>query len=445
MKSYRGLKGDAKPRANCFISLILICSILSFALLSFTIALFPAVFQMIVNTQVVLSNGTLSYTQWVQPTPAIYKIITVYNITNPANVSTGGTPELEAMGPYYYREYREKINITLDENDTDLTFGERKFYHFDFNMSNPHFNASNPNDTGIDPSVDKFTTINIAYVGIADNLTRDNAGLLKIMAVTSLARGCGEESLFMSNHTVNEVVFGYKDKLLTELSTIMPGLPTTVQIMYNMSEHDMDKPSTVNNGVDNKTMLGQYSQWQGYKTLPWWNSTQANTVNGTEGLFFNPELGKEEILSIWTDDLFRSIVMEFESEEARKGLHTYKFRTPFYSMRNATNNPNNAGFYSFCPDGMNNLTSAVNAPVFVSKPSFLEGDPSLANDSIGLPAANASTMDTKIWIEPSTGVLVDAIKQLQANVMITKTAHFPKLTTLREKARFVPLALIQET
>ena len=42
-------------------------------------------------------------------------------------------------------------------------------------------------------------------------------------------------------------------------------------------------------------------------------------------------------------------------------------------MLNATFNPNNAGFYSFLPNGLMNLTAATNAPVIVSKPSFLDG------------------------------------------------------------------------
>ena len=84
----------------------------------------------------------------------------------------------------------------------------------------------------------------------------------------------------------------------------------------------------------------QYREWQGFETLPYWGNDAANTINGTEGLFFRPGLNKTETLSIWADDMFRSIIMEFDREEECLGLDTFKYRTPGYSMLNATLNPN---------------------------------------------------------------------------------------------------------
>ena len=53
-------------------------------------------------------------------------------------------------------------------------------------------------------------------------------------------------------------------------------------------------------------------------------------------------------------------------------VNIIRYQIPDYVLMNATQNPLNAGFYSFAPSGMMNLTAAVNAPVMASKPSFLD-------------------------------------------------------------------------
>jgi len=252
-----------------------------------------------------------------------------------------------------------------------------------------------------------------------------------------------ERNLFM-NKTVNEILFGYDDLLLEAVSLVMPGLPTRIQVVQNMSQVDLDTWSIVRNGRYKPEELGQYTQWQGMTKLPYWGSDEANVINGTEGLFFNPGLKKNGTLGTFTDDLFRSSIMGYSGEETIYGIPTYRYSIPDYAMYNATLNPNNAGFYSYLPNGLMNLTAATNAPVCVSKPSFLDGDDFLHEEVSGLAPPDRS-MDTNIWVEPTTGCLIKASKQLQLNMMIQRNKHFKFLKTLRPKARFIPLGLILES
>ena len=187
----------------------------------------------------------------------------------------------------------------------------------------------------------------------------------------------------------------------------------------------------INSGRHKLSQLAQYKEWQGYTSLPYWGSDAANTINGTEGLFFAPDLDKTKLLSTFVDDLFRSTQLEFACEEVVKTLNTYKYQIPLYSQLNATNNPINEGFYSFGPDGLGNLTAAVGAPIFPSKPSFLDAEDWLQEEVTGLPPADKEKMDTNIWVEPHTGVTVQAMKQLQINIMIFRQRRFPGLKTLR--------------
>jgi len=431
------LKEEAKRPTLCYMIVITVLLGISGLLLVFRLAAFDAVFQSIVNKQVALIPGTMSYGQFFKPTPAIYKIATMYNIENSAEVLNGDDPVIRPMGPYYFREYREKFDHKEVDNE-EIWFHERKWYIFDSEKSNP-----NPNVTAINPDVDLVHTINIAYVAIAYNLSMTPGSAIEEDVVDIIAGRENERNLFM-NKTVNEILFGYDDLLLEAVSLVMPGLPTRIQVVQNMSQVDLDTWSIVRNGRYKPEELGQYTQWQGMTKLPYWASDEANVINGTEGLFFNPGLKKNGTLGTFTDDLFRSSIMGYSGEETIYGIPTYRYSIPDYAMYNATLNPNNAGFYSYLPNGLMNLTAATNAPVCVSKPSFLDGDDFLHEEVSGLAPPDRS-MDTNIWVEPTTGCLIKASKQLQLNMMIQRNKHFKFLKTLRPKARFIPLGLILES
>lgn len=432
------LEDSAKPRAKCFFCCQTFFSVFSIFMIVFTVVLFPIIFQDLVNSQVVLTNGTLSFDQWLAPTPAIFKIVTVYNVTNQANVTAGGQPILEPIGPYYFREYRERVNVE-EVYDQELWFGEKKWYEFDYNTTNNNrTNGSAP----LDPVKDLFTTFNLAYVGVAYNLTISGTKA-QIAGAVAMAKLEHEQTLFMTR-SVNDVVFGYTDKFLTILKVAMPDLNDRVQLCANMSERDINSISKIRTGRKNISQLGEYTAWQGYKKLPYWKTDEAATINGTEGLFFAPNLDKTKSITTFVDDLFRANPLEFVKEDVTLTLPTYKYKIPKYVMMNATNNPLNDGFYAYGPDGLMNLTAAVMAPVFASKPSFLDAEPWLQDEITGLAPAD-DTMDTNLWVEPVTGALVKAKKQLQANMMIMKLPMFPHLGDLRESPRFVPISNIVET
>ena len=180
----------------------------------FTLVLFPIIFQNLVNSQVVLTNGTLSFDQWLAPTPAIFKIVIVYNVTNPDVVTTGGQPVLEPLGPYYYREYRERVNVE-EVYDQELWFGEKKWYEFDYNTTNKDItNGSAP----LDPVKDVFTTFNLAYVGVAYNLSISGTKA-QIAGAVAMAKLEHEQTLFMTRSVFNYYHNDFVDNAFT-LSSI---------------------------------------------------------------------------------------------------------------------------------------------------------------------------------------------------------------------------------
>lgn len=82
-------------------------------------------------------------------------------------------------------------------------------------------------------------------------------------------------------------------------------------------------------------------------------------------------------------------------------------------LENSTLNPTEGWQYNnFAPSGMENLTTVAGAPLFASKPHFLDGDKSLAGSVVGM-LPRREVHDTYLDIEPNTGELARAHKRLQ--------------------------------
>ena len=47
----------------------------------------------------------------------------VFNIENPDDIRRGGKPRVKEMGPFVYREYREKKNLRKIENENAIEYG----------------------------------------------------------------------------------------------------------------------------------------------------------------------------------------------------------------------------------------------------------------------------------------------------------------------------------
>lgn len=76
-----------------------------------------------------------AYKKWSDTTdpaaPAKYWKVYFYNLTNPASFALTGAPQFEEVGPYVFREYDIKFNVSFSEGDSKVTFNDQTFYVFD--------------------------------------------------------------------------------------------------------------------------------------------------------------------------------------------------------------------------------------------------------------------------------------------------------------------------
>ncbi|KTG06961.1 hypothetical protein cypCar_00020872 [Cyprinus carpio] len=325
----------------------------------------------------------------------------IFNVTNPDQFLKGeAKPHVTTMGPYTYREFRPKHNVSFVHNGTKVAAYTKKIFVFE------------PEKSVGDPNVDLVTTVNIPAVAVINRLK--GAGFWVASGI-SMYMGSIGTTMFMT-HTVQELLWGFKDPLLTRLKTIKPETDEYFGLMLHKNSSD-DGEFVYHTGEQNYLDFGRIYTWKGEKMVSFWKTNQSNMINGTDGSSFHPFLTKEERLNVFTPDLCRSIHMRFEKEVELKGIPAYRFTPPRDTLASGKNNPENEGF---CVTPKKCLDDGV-LDVSVCR---------------------------KVWLRfltfPQTmGVPVRAMKRAQFNIHLERVSGFPLTRNLNNT--IFPILFLNES
>merc|ERR1719189_2826889 len=169
-------------------------SILSgITLLAFTHQLFNN----IINSQVVIKEGTASYAAWKEtPIPVLTKFY-FFDMLNPQELfHNHEKPILEERGPYTFREAQRKVNMVWHSNGT-VSYQREKYWYFDRSLS-------------VGPLSDVITTINVPVVGSAEFV---RGSFFMEWGISDMLSTL-EATIFVRK-TVEELLFeGYEDTVL---------------------------------------------------------------------------------------------------------------------------------------------------------------------------------------------------------------------------------------
>ncbi|XP_075033057.1 scavenger receptor class B member 1 isoform X1 [Mixophyes fleayi] len=362
------------------------------------VVLVPIIMQQQVekNVRIDPSSG-FAYEMWRDLPVPFFMSIYIFEVKNSKEVLLGERPRVEQRGPYVYSERKQKTNITFHENGT-VSFVEMRTLHF-----NPEMSAGTEEDFVVVP--------NILVLGSA-MMMKDTSAAFKWI-LSGAFSSFGQEP-FM-NRTVKDILWGYDDPFLNFINAILPGtLPFKGKFGLFADFNNTDSGTfTVNTGVEDISKVQMVDTWNGLKEVNYWNSKQANMINGTAGQMWPPFRTPSQPLEFYSPDACRSLKLVYEREESYRGIPTYRYTAPNYLFANGTDYPPNDGFCPCIASGVMNVSACrFNAPVFLSFPHFYNADPGFAEAVDGLhPSEKLHSLF--LDLHPLTGIPMNVSIKMQ--------------------------------
>jgi lysosome membrane protein 2 len=205
--------------------------------------------------------------------------------------------------------------------------------------------------------------------------------------------------------TVKDLVSGYDDSLFKMARFFRPNLIKTDKFsILNGRNGTAVENMTISTGLDNINTLGQILAYNGKKSLDFWYSKEANTINGTEGTLYSPFLSRYNRLYLFNPEMCRSLHLDYLRDRDLNNINIYDFHLPENIFYNSSLNPENNGFCDSekgCfGNGVLDITSCFGAKgVYLSKPHYLDAEERFNENVIGL-KPNREKHDILVSLEP---------------------------------------------
>nr|VZI15395.1 unnamed protein product [Spirometra erinaceieuropaei] len=351
----------------------------------------------------------------------------LFSITNPLEFIRGDRPVVQQHGPFTYHQRQERVDVSLNPENGTISYSDRKFYVFDRNLS------------GADENI-TITTLNLAYIAVAEKSQQFPTMVSFVMRILELYYN---ENLFV-NKTARELIWGYKDPVLEIVKKLIP-IQTEIGIFVGKNGTE-DGTYVIRDGFNNPEELGQIVSYHNSSSVSCWRTDWANMINGSDGSLIPPFRSQYDKIYLFAADVCRSFTFTAQGSSLVREIPTIVFKLSRESLLSPDLNPDNAGFcidYPNCPkSGVLNMSTCLHgAPVVVSLPHFYQADESYQKAVIGLHPTE--DMITRLDVEPHTGIVLRAEKQLQVNGVVRRNDEFPSLRHVRDT--FFPVAYFKES
>jgi scavenger receptor class B, member 1 len=132
-----------------------------------------------------------------------------------------------------------------------------------------------------------------------------------------------------------------------------------------------------NTGVDDIRGIGNIRTWNHMSKTPYYEG-KCGELSGSSGDFFAPFITKNQTMELFSPEMCRSVLMDFEEEQEIKGVKTFKFSGGDRTVDNGTLFPEQECYCGgeCIPSGLFNISSCrYGTPVFMSFPHFYNADP----------------------------------------------------------------------
>ncbi|XP_049865273.1 sensory neuron membrane protein 2-like [Pectinophora gossypiella] len=417
----------------------------------------PFIIKRQVQKNMQIDNSSLMFERWRKlPMPLDFKIY-VFNVTNPDEINNGEKPKLAEIGPYVYKEYREKIILGYGPNDT-IKYMLKKTFHFDANASD------------VLTEDDEVTVINFSYM----------AAVLSVNDLLPSMVGMVNQALeqFFSNLTdpflrvkVKDLFFdgvylncvGDNSALGLVCGKIKSETPPTMRpsddgngFYFSMFSHlnrTESGPYEMVRGREQISELGHIVSYKGKTSMKYWGDQYCGQMNGTDSTTFPPidENKVPQRLYTFEPDICRSLYVSLVGKSSMFGIPVYYYELDSSALAAKSANPNNKCFckrnWSANHDGclimgILNLMPCQGAPAIASLPHFYLASEELLEYFAEGVKPDKEKHNTYLYLDPVTGVVLKGWKRLQFNIELRNMPAAPQLANV--PTGLFPLLWIEE-
>merc|ERR1712241_75883 len=382
-----------------FQSLFLICSGL------FWLFIFPVVFKEILDSKLIIKEGTPAYDAWKKPSLPTTLRVFLFSVENPTEVERGEKPKLEQVGPFVYNEQLERINEVFHSNGT-VSYDTKKLWFF---LEEESASLESP-----------VTTVDVPILAAAE-FVRGNWFQEFGMKGMMTARG----SLFTTKTARSLLFDGYSDPLLTFGSMFAAdnGIPMDrFGWFYKRNGTSWsDGRVTMATGENSLDELGDILDFNGSNRTLY--PDHCGELTGTAAGFLGPD-PEREFIDYYSTDICRPIRFQREGDILINGVDSIKFNLrPKHTFGNAETNPENVCYHANMPYGLHNSTGCkggdTTLKTFVSLPHFLGADQFYQDQfEPGSVSPDPEQHSSSISLQKGTSIPTEVLMRLQIIIQL---------------------------
>ncbi|XP_039751096.1 protein croquemort-like [Pararge aegeria] len=370
----------------------------------------PSMFFAQLRRMMILSPTSTSFGIWREVPIPMYLECFMFNITNVEDIVAGkNVPvQVEQLGPYVYREFHIKENITWNDNNT-VTFYNKRTWVFQPEMSNGSLS-------------DGITSINPIVATIAYILRHQPKA---IRVTVNVFMRMFHENMFITANVSSWLFDGIQDPVL-DITKRFPDFPINIPFdrfgwFYERNNsREFDGIFLMNTGASDFSQLGNLEKWK-YSNMTVFRD-ECGEVRGSTGELWAPEIGQPEV-TIFAPDICTYMVLPDSGPVRVQGIDGVEYAANDSLFDNGHNYPNKECYCDVVrdddclpPGALNVSACRYGAPAFVSQPHFYNMHPHYPAKIRGLKPTD--DMNFKLSLEMYTGMPLQVSAQLQINLLV---------------------------
>nr|APG32553.1 sensory neuron membrane protein [Conogethes punctiferalis] len=407
----------------------------------------PKIVSKQIQKNVQLDNSSVMFEKWRKlPMPLIFKVF-VFNVTNAEDVNAGARPKLQELGPYVYKEYRERTVLGYGDNDT-IKYMLKKTFVFDQEAS------------GAFREDDVLTVINFSYMaailtvqdmmpslaGVVNGALEQFFSDLTDPFLRVKAKDLFFDGIYVNckgNHSALALVCG---KLKTDAPPTMRPAEDDSGYYFSMFSH-MNRtesgPYEMIRGRENINELGHIVSYKGKTSMSsrWGQDPYCGMLNGSDASIFPPIQGSNAPDKLYTfePEVCRSLYASLVGKSSLFNMSAYYYEISREALASKSAVPSNKCFckknWSANHDGcllmgVLNLMPCQDAPAIASLPHFYLASEELLEYFDGGISPDKEKHNTYVYLEPVTGVVLKGVRRLQFNIELRNIPSVPQLANV---------------